>query len=344
MNKIKEFSKKNQYTTMLVALIAVLLLFFTILKGGTLWQIGTWKGIMMQFPEFGLMTLGIMLCFIIGDIDMSFVALGDFAAIMAVRYMAAHVTEDSTNGQIGGVILVAILIALLIGVVGGIINGVLIAYLNIPPVMATIAMQLVWLGLSTALTQGYAVSGVPLLYTEIGHKMVFGFLPVPLIIFLVVFIILALVLKYTTYGKKLYMVGTNVKAAKFSAINTKAMIIGTFIIADVISCLGCMVMVSTLNSAKADYGTSYVMQVILILVLAGVLPDGGMGKISNVLLSIVAVQIISSGVNMFPNLNAYYASLIWGGLLIIVLILSTKMGADGFNFKKKSAKKVEPKD
>jgi len=82
-------------------------------------------------------------------------------------------------------------------------------------------------------------------------------------------------------------------------------------------------------SAKADYGTSYVMRCILILVLAGVLPDGGMGKIGNVLIAIVTIQIIATGVNMFPSLNTYYASLIWGGLLIIVLIMSTRVGEGG---------------
>ena len=82
------------------------------------------------------------------------------------------------------------------------------------------------------------------------------------------------------------------------------------------------------------------MRVILILVLAGVLPDGGTGKIHDVVLSVIIVQIIGSGVNMFSNLNAYYANLIWGALLLLVLILSTKMGADGFHFKKKKAAKA----
>ncbi|MDF2513797.1 MAG: sugar transporter permease [Herbinix sp.] len=337
--KFKEYSNKNRYSVMLFGLMILLLMFFSVTKGETLWSLGTWNGIFIQFPEYGIMTLGVMFCFIIGNIDMSFVALGDFACIMAVRYMAGHVTEDMATGQVVGVILIALLIAIAIGVIGGIINGVLVAYLNIPPVMATIAMQLVWLGLSTALTKGYAVTGVPALYTEIGHTMLFGFLPVPLLIFLIIFLFSLFLLKFTTYGKRLYMTGTNLKAAKFSAINTKAMIISTFILCDVIACIGCMIMVSTMNSAKADYGTSYVMRVILILVLAGVLPDGGMGKIFNVLLSIVAIQIIASGVNMFSQLNSYYASLIWGGLLIIVLILSTKMNGTGIKlFKLKKQK------
>ncbi len=327
--KIKEFFRKNQYTSILLVLMAVVLVFFTITKGGTLWSLGTWKGIFMQFPEYGVMTIGVMFCFIAGCIDMSFVTLGNFACIIGVRFMASHTTDDMSTAQTAGVILVAVLIVMAIGAVGGVINGVLITKLGIPPVMATIAMQMVWLGLSTGLTQGYTVSGVPSLYTEIGHKMIFGFIPFPFLVFIIVFAFAAFMLKYTVFGEKLYMLGTNTKAAKFSAINTDRMIIGTFVLGDVICCIGSLLLVSTLASAKADYGESYVMRIILILVLAGCLPDGGMGKIMNVALSIIIIQIIASGVNMFPNLNPYHASFIWGGLLIIVLILSTKMNGKG---------------
>jgi len=323
--KIRKYADENRYTVMLVGFIAILLLFFTITKGKTLWTPGTWKGIVVQFPEYGLITLGIMFCFILGKMDMSFMMLGDFASIMAVRYMAGHVPEDATTGQMAGAILVGLLIAVLIGALGGLINGLLVAFLNIPPVMATIAMQMVWLGTSKAVTQGKAVTGVPSLYTEVGHMMVFGFIPFVLLIFIIAFVICAFVLKYTSYGEKLYMVGSNNKAAHFSGINVRKMIIGTYILADILATLGCMIMVSSNNSAKADYGSSYVMQVILILVLAGVLPDGGMGKIINVLLSIVAVQIISSCVNMFRELNIYYANVIWGGLLLVVLIMGTRL-------------------
>lgn len=340
MEKIRNFTTKNRYMTMLLGLMVAMLLLFSLTKGTAFLNLGTLNSISMQFPEFGLMTLGVMFCFIIGDIDMSFVALGDFASVMAVMYMGSHLPEEPTTGQQLGVILVGLLIAIVVGAFGGLVNGVLIAYLNIPPVMATIAMQLVWLGLSTAITQGYAVTGVPPLYTEIGHASV-GFIPVPTFIFIIFFIICAVLLKYTTYGEKLYMIGTNVKAARFSGINTKGMIIGTFILADIIASLGCMIMVSTMNSAKADYGTSYVMTVILILVLAGVSPNGGVGKIFNVLLAVVAIQIISTGVNLYSFMNSYWANFIWGAMLVVVLVLSTKL-VDGVP-SAKPAKKKEPK-
>lgn len=322
---MKDFKKKYGYTFMLLILAAIVILIFTLTKGKQFWKPTVWQGMMVQFPEYGIMALGLMFCFICGKMDMSFMMLADFATVMAVRYMVANVTETTPESAVGGILVVGILIALGIAVVGGIINGILVTQLNIPPVMATISMQMVWLGMSTALTRGDTVTGLPTLYTEIGHKQLFGWLPLPMLIFIILFVICAFVLKYTVYGEKIYMIGTNEKAAKFSGIDTTATIIKTYVLCDVLATVGALIMVSTMASAKADYGTSYVTRAILILVLAGVLPNGGMGKIINVLITIITIQIIATGVNLFPELNTYYASLIWGGLLVIVLILSTKM-------------------
>lgn len=323
--KVKEFFKKNPYTAILLAFMAAVLLIFTVTKDGVFWQLGTWKGIVMQFPEFGVMAFGVMFCLLIGCIDMSFVMLGNFATIVGVSFMGSAVKDGMSNAQIGLVIFEAFIIVSIICAIGGVINGLLISKLGIPPVIATIAMQMVWLGVSTGITGGKTVSSVPALYIEVGHSNVFGFLPFPLLIFIIVFIISSLILKYTTYGEKVYMCGTNMKAAKFSAINTDGMVIGTFVLGDILCGIGSMLMVSTLNCAKADNGESYVMKIILLLVLAGISPNGGVGKIGNIIFSVLIIQIITSGVNMFGNLNTYHASMIYGGLLVIVLIISTFM-------------------
>ncbi|MGN0434288.1 MAG: ABC transporter permease [Bilifractor sp.] len=337
--KFKSFANKNQYTVMLLVMLAAVLVFFSITRGSLLWTGDAWYGMAMQFPEYGLMTLGVMFCFLTGNIDMSFVALGNFATIFAVRFMAANAPEGASEGHVRAVILAGILITLLICLIGGCINGILVTKLGIPPVMATIAMQLVWQGLSTALTQGNTVTGLPAMYTEIGHSQLFGFLPFPLFIFIIAFIGCALIIRYTVYGEMIYMIGTNVKAVRYSGINTDRVVILTFVLTALISGVGSLIMVSTMASAKADYGSSYVMRVILILVLAGILPDGGMGKISDLLLAIVIIQIIASGVNMFANLNTYYASLIWGALLLIVLIMSTKLSGGIFRIRDDKKKK-----
>ncbi|MBQ4641775.1 MAG: ABC transporter permease [Oscillospiraceae bacterium] len=337
MTKIKNFVRNNQYTSILVGLLIAVLALFSALKGSAFWRIDLWKGMTMQFPEYACIALGLMFVFISGHHDMSQVLLGNFGAILAVQYMAANVTEGMANGQVAGIIFIGIGIALAIAVVGGLINFLLVSYLNVPPVMATIAMQMVWKGLSTALTKGYAVKGVPALYTTVGHTYIGGFLAVPVVIFLVLLVIAIFLLKFTTFGEKLYMIGTNKKAAKFSGINVHGMLAATYLLSAIFATIGVLIMVSTMGSAKADYGISYTTRAILILVLAGCIPDGGQGKISNILLSIVTVQIIATGINLFANLNTYYSSLIWGGMLIVVLIMSTQVG----NRAPKKAKKVK---
>jgi len=314
---------KFNYTFLLLGFLVAILIVFTIAKPTMLWAPDTWKAMAIQFPEFGVFTLGVMLCFIIGCIDVSFVALGNFASILAALLMRTVTDGTLPESDTGLIVLLAILLALVVGGLGGLLNGSLISRLGIPPILATLATQMVFRGLSIALTRGDAVTGIPEIYGEIGHIYLLGIIPVPMLIFLFVFAICAFLLKCTTYGKKLYMIGSNPKAARFSAINVTRMINVTFVINGVIAALSALLMVNTYNSAKADFGSSYLMRCILILVLAGVLPDGGMGKILDVLISIVTIQIIASCVNMFPELNTYYSSLISAALLLITLMMTS---------------------
>ncbi len=322
---MKKTGIKFNYVFLLLGLLALVLVFFSITKGGTLWKGDTWSSMTMQFPEYGVMTLGVMLCFIAGCIDVSFVALGDLATVIAGMFMVKMTENGANAGNEGWIILAGVLIALAVGAIGGLLNGTLISRLGIPPILATLATQMVYRGVAIGLTQGNPVTGIPQLYSEIGHANLFGFLPVPLFVFILVFLVCAFLLRYTTFGRKLYMLGSNPKATRFSAINTTKMINTTFMINGVIVVIGALLMMSTMNSAKADYGSSYVMRCILILVLAGVIPDGGVGKILNVLIAIVTIQIIASCVNMFPELNTYYSSLISAVLLIVMLITTSRL-------------------
>jgi simple sugar transport system permease protein len=326
---MKKLNKVNDnYTLLLLGMLAIVLVFFSILKFSTLWTVPTWQSMAMQLPEYGVMALGVTLCFISGNIDVSFVAVADFSAILAAFYMIQATGENASPEQVNLIIFVAVLIAIGIGALVGLFNGVLVSRLRLPAILATLATQMVFRGLSVVLTRGDAVTGIPGAYSEGGHANLFGFLPVPLLIFIIVFILIAFLLKYTTFGVKLYMIGANPKAAKLSAINVTRMINITFMLTGICAAVGGLLMMSTMSSAKADYGSSYLMTCILIPVLAGVLPDGGIGKMINVLISILIIQVISSCVNMFPELNSYYGNLIWGAMLVIVLMATTRLLSD----------------
>ena len=92
------------------------------------------------------------------------------------------------------------------------------------------------------------------------------------------------------------------------------------------SAIGGLLMLGTYASARADYGSQYTLQTILIIVLGGVSPLGGKGKMSGVILAIFVLKLLESGINRFPNVSSYYISLIWGGVLILAMVLDYLTG------------------
>ena len=344
--ELKKTKKVNSYTLILIAFTLAIILFFTIAKGKAFWRGDVWAGMLVQFPEYGCIALGMMFCFISDYLDLSCIMLSNLANILMIKFLTATVVEGMSNSEIGRLLVIGILIAFGISLAGALVNSFLVTYMNIPPVMATVSTQMVWLGISTALTKGDTVTGLPSLYTTIGHMKFFGWLPLTVLVFAGCFLITGFILNYTVYGKRLFMLGSNQKAVAYSGINHYVVISVCMILCAFMSTVGGLIMTSTLSSAKADYGTSYIMRCFLILMLAGV--DAGKGKMINVLITTFTIQIIATGVNLFSNFNTYVASVIWGGMLLIVLVLTTYMTDDGFSFpfveklkKKKLAKAAE---
>ena len=238
-----------------------------------------------QFPEYGLMALGGMLCMITGGIDLAVVGTANMASILSVYTMIHFFGEDGTMPMAFSVVI--FLIAILTGIVVGSVNAFLISKLGVPPILATLGVNELLTGLCIVVTNGSAVSSFPKQYCDFFSGNFLGFIPRRLIVFIVVALLIWLMLEKSTYGTKLRLYGTNAHVAKFSGINTTALLFRTYITSSVCAALGGLMMLATYSSARADYGSNYTMQAILLIVLGGVSPNGGKGKISGVITAIV---------------------------------------------------------
>jgi simple sugar transport system permease protein len=318
----------KSYQVRLVIMMVGVFALFTVLKPGMFLQFSTFSSMSVQLPEYGVMALGVTLAFISGCIDVSFMYLANLCAIIAVIIMR-NVTKGSIPAdQTGLYVFLGIAGAMVTGVIAGIFNGTLIAKVNIPPILATLATGQIFSGISKVLTLGRAINGVPEMFADAGMYKVFGFVPVPLIIFLLLFLMVVFLLKRTVYGSNLYLLGSNRTAARFSGMKVTRRIITTFALCGALSAIAGLLMTVSYNSAKPDYGSSYLMQCILIAVLGGISPNGGYGKIGGVLLAIITVQIISTGFNMFSGISNYLRSLLTGVLLVGMMIINY-MGQNG---------------
>jgi len=272
-----------------------------------------------QFPEFGLMALGVMLCMITGGIDLSPVGIANLTAILMAFLMKALVRED--GGLDWYVIPLVFALGGLIGALLGTLNGLLVSRARIPPILATLGMSELLAGVAIVLTNGNAVSKLPVAYALSINNKLFSLIPVQLIIFSVMAAFIWFLLSRTTFGTKIYLLGTNAQVAHYSGLNNTGLIVKTYLLSGVCAALGGLIMLANYNSARANYGSVYVLQCVLIVVLGGVSPIGGRGRISGVVLAIVLLRMLETGINRFPRISSYYISLIWGGVLLLVMVL-----------------------
>jgi simple sugar transport system permease protein len=97
-------------------------------------------------------------------------------------------------------------------------------------------------------------------------------------------------------------------------------------ISGLLSSLAGLIMMARATSAKADYGAAYTLQCVLIAVLGGVDPAGGLGTVRGITLAVLILQFLSSGLNMFDHISNFYRDAIWGGVLILALIFNWFIG------------------
>ena len=206
------------------------------------------------------------------------------------------------------------------GLACGAVNAVLVAKVGITPMLVTLGTMNLFTGIGIVLTKGSALSGFPASFLAIGSGRLLG-IPVPLLLFVLATIILAFFLNKTKLGYKLCIYGSNPVASFFSAINNTKVVFTTYVMSGLISSIAGIIMVSRVNTAKADFGSSYGLQALLVAVLGGVDPSGGSGKAAGIFIAIVTLQFLSSGFNLL-HVSSFLKDLTWGALLVFVMVLN----------------------
>lgn len=324
MSKSNENAKVNPFRFLLennnARLGFLLILFFivaSITKSSLFLKLDNFQNIMVQLVEYGLMALGCSIAMISGGIDLSTVYIANLSGIMAAMTMQ----RTATSGDFVSILL-GVVVAIITGSLCGIFNGTLISRLNIPPMLATLGSYQFFMGISIVISNGSSVAGGNKTFSGLTLTPLMGLFPVAFVVFVVFAIGLAWLMRYTRFGVHTYLVGTNSKAARFAGIKNSSVITRVYMTSGILSAIAGLMGLSRLNTAKADFGSSYTLLTILIAVLGGVDPNGGSGSIIGVAIGVATLQVISSFLNMFPTISNYYRDLIWGLALISVLILN----------------------
>lgn len=307
---MKKAKKIDGNILRLLAIFVIILAVSGITKGTSFLNVGNLQSMAKTLTEYGLMAVGCGITMISGGIDLSTVYIANLCGILA----------GLTMNEFSSSIVLAIIVALVVGALCGIFNGFLVSVLKIPAMLATLGTYQLYMGIAVVASKGSTVSGVTS-FSSFAYMTVAG-IPMPFIVFVLMIVVISFIMGKTKFGKRVHLVGTNEKASKFAGINTVSVLIRTYMLSGIVSAVAGLLSLSRINSAKADFGSSYTMQTILISVLGGINPDGGFGSIPGVAIAVLILQMLSSYLNMFPNISNYYRDLIWGVALIAVLIMN----------------------
>lgn len=304
-------------------LFIIMLVVFVLMAGlspNTFLSLDSFTSMSFQFPVFGIFAFAMMLSMISGGIDLSIVGIANLTSIIAASVMVRMLPAEASASESLLHILLGVAAALMVGLVCGLFNGFAITKIGIPPILVTLGTMQLFMGIAIIVTKGQAIVGLPELYTKIGNGSLWIF-PVPLLMFCLCILGTYVLLNKQSYGMKLQMLGANPTASVFSGVNNTRVLLTTYAISGVLAAIAGLVIVAQTNSAKADYGTSYILQAILVAVMGGVDPRGGFGKIAGIVMAVLTLQFLSSGLNAL-HVGNFFKDFMWGIVLLLVMVIN----------------------
>lgn len=319
--------------TQLIVVALVVFLGFSILVPDLFLTPRNFISMAFQIPEIALLALGVMLAMLTAGIDLSVVSMSNLAALSTAYLLVTQVTEGGGNVYVW--IVIAIVIGIVVGLISGLANGAIIAGIGVTPILATLATLTLYNGIAVGIRNGQSIIGLPPEFTAIGNGSFLG-IPIPMIILLVAGVGVALYINKTGLGMQSVLVGANQEAATYSAIGVKKVLLMTYTLSGGLSALAGLIIASRSASANPDYGASYVLLAIVIVVLGGVNPYGGFGTVTGVILATAVLQMVASGFNAL-RFSQFFYQLAQGFVLIAVMILNTYVDKRRLKAKKEKA-------
>jgi ribose/xylose/arabinose/galactoside ABC-type transport system permease subunit len=272
----------------------------------------TWDNLMIVARQISLtavIAFGMTFVIIMAGIDLS---VGSVVALTSVvtGMLIVEMKLPFGWGIIGG---------LAVGVLVGLFNGTVIIRTGVPPFIVTLGMMGIARGLALVITKGSSVSGLPNGFLFLGQGRI-ATIPVPVIIVAIVGVIASIILKNTVFGRHIYFIGSNEKAARLSGIKVDRIKLLVFVIVALLSSVEAIMETARLNTAQPATGVGYELQAIGAVIIGGASLFGGEGTILGTVLGTILLGLITNGLILL-GVSAYWQQVFSGAIIILAVTL-----------------------
>ncbi|MBM6593240.1 ABC transporter permease [Microvirga pudoricolor] len=311
------FASQTAYVAVALVVIMVVM---SVLSSAFL-SAGNLANVAKNFSFVGIVTLGITLVIVTGGIDLS---VGSTMALSAI--VCAIVMQRLAGTAVEGIPLLAMTLSLLSGLGAalliGLANGLLIAKLGLSPFVTTLGMLSIVRGLAYAVTEGRGQaptgSDVDLFYALTDGNL--GGVPVAVIYLLVLAVIMGVVLHHTAFGRHVFALGGNEKAAALTGIAVDRVKIAVYVLSALSAGFAGILMVGWLGSAPANLATGYELTIIAAAVIGGANLTGGVGGPAGAVIGALLIEVIRNGL-VLAGINAYWQIVLVGGIIILAVLV-----------------------
>lgn len=269
-----------------------------------------------NFSEKALIALAMALLVIGGEIDLS------IAATMALASMAMGFAMKAGAGT-----ATMVLAALATGAACGALNGWLVTRWKLPSIVVTIGTLSLYRGLAQVVLGDQALTGYPEALVTWGNGYLGDLLDLPWLIvpiefavLLIAALLVGLFLHATVHGRRIYAIGANATAARFSGIAVDRYRLGLFVFAGLMAALAAVLLTGRIGSTRPNLAMGWELDAVTIVILGGVSILGGKGSVVGTLLAAVLLGSFTFAMGML-NVTGIVVSMVVGGLLIVAMVL-----------------------
>lgn len=270
-----------------------------------------------------IIALGVSGCLITKGTDLSAGRIVGLGACIAATLLQKADYSDKFFPNLGNVnILLALLITVAVCCIFGLINGSIIAFFKVPPFITTLGMQSIVYGICLVYTGAVPLGGFKKDFTSIATGRVAG---IPILFFIAVVIggFMWFLYNMTRHGKYMYAIGGNENSAEVSGVNVNKVKIIIYTMAAGLYAIAGFLLASKAGGATVNTGMGYELEAIAACTIGGVSTNGGVGKISGILIGVLVFEILKSSLQ-FLGVNTSYQYIVQGLVIVIAVALDLR--------------------
>ena len=314
------WSATDPTIAMLAVLVVLAVVVFAALTPARFLSGDTVRAIAFQMPELGILSLAMMVPLMSGGLNLAIIATANLSALVMAGVLTNLIHPTSPAWVTGGAIVLALLCGMLTSLIIGFLTGVIVAFFGVHPILVTLGTMTLVKGVAVLATSGTVVGGFPPAILFLGNGTILG-IPASMMLFILCGVVVAFMMAHTPFGVSVRMIGSNEKATRYSGIPTERVLVGVYVVSSLFCWIAALVMMARFNSASAGYAESYLLVTILAAVLGGIDPFGGFGRVLGLSLSLVLLQVISTGFNLL-GFSPYLTAAIWGATMIVAILIA----------------------